>query len=352
MVSLPYETVRIILSYTKDLRVHHCLRELAQIPDVYWKTSTSKFVRDPMKSVKGSRGKSLAWHFEDKVVPLLCDGCGETTDGKGHVIYDCRVCPTCTNKYEYRVISMTAACRQYFLRQSDLPKGARVNARYYSCTLYLVSEVEESAIRVHGSLEAVEKIRLAKENSKQQRMECARIAREKRLVAVRRQDELNERRTEACTNRKRKLDAFIAGDAPQFRRDIDATRSGQYVLGDYLTTSKMHPISSLRSVRTRYHEVTRLCNSVSPIDQPLIGRHLEHGKSMEDLVAEREAQRTATEERRRQQAEWEELKRNLHSQGKLRAAGTRCITCPQISAQACVYHKCSTCCSGCVRHRR
>lgn len=244
MNNLPPDIVRNILSFTPDLRVLHIFRDMAQIPDTYWKNVTSQFQRDPLKHIKGSPSKPLAWHFKYKVIPLLCGGCGATTDCEQHAIFECRVCAKCKHQYKYRVISMTAACRTYLLRRSQLPKGGvMVQAYRYKCKLYLVSEVEKVVNRVYGSVKA---LRRWQHKQKQ-------LRRERQQLKMCKANQLNAKRMIAYERRKQKLEASLPHN---FEEILDSIGQYDHVVGDFLSTDRQRPLTTLKQVVERFRQLT------------------------------------------------------------------------------------------------
>ncbi|CAD5212042.1 unnamed protein product [Bursaphelenchus xylophilus] len=128
--------------------------------------------------------------------PDLCIECNKTL-GPAYLwdIYSHPVCDLCKDmKNKHLVISRTEAKKRYALKDEDLDHRKPVlryqakknphNPRYGDMKLYLLSQVEERAKQVHGSLEQVQ---LTKDERREKREAQANKRFENRIKAMRRE---------------------------------------------------------------------------------------------------------------------------------------------------------------------
>lgn len=147
---LPRDVIQEILLYTSDLRLVYALREAAGIPDGYWAKPLARargdaFVQTLLRA-SPTRRRPLAWHFEQTVLPNICNECGRISwQCMEHAILGHRLCYPCLQLPEYRLITSAAACRRYSMRKRDLPRGAFVRTALYEYTLHLECEVRARA---------------------------------------------------------------------------------------------------------------------------------------------------------------------------------------------------------------
>ena len=262
--TLPSDVVLHIRAFIDSFVELFVLRHALSIPDLFWRRAATRSAgKGPnlMANVRSSKKKPLVWHFEHKVLPRLCRGCGRTTQCKRHdLLQDTVVCRVCTDLPRFRVLSKTRAMHDFFLDAKHLP-----------CTLwhvknrYLYTEIERCAVQVHGSLDAVERFR------EQQRQ---------------RREERRVKRLELAQARLRRRQACLAS-AYQRAQDLDqltgwstvvhATRSYHWVIGDYLCTNRSRPDKCFMDVLRDYERVLHLYQTAPVEVHGRIGPHLAHG---------------------------------------------------------------------------
>lgn len=108
---------------------------------------------------------------EDAAPPACCEVCSSLTfDGQYWSAFGVAVCSSC--KRDYKLISKVAAKQIYLVTDGDLKKLGSVekdNPRrnnWGKMRLYLMRQVEEVAMRRHGSLSALEQARVAQVQSR------------------------------------------------------------------------------------------------------------------------------------------------------------------------------------------
>lgn len=342
---LPPEMIRHVRAYLDNLAELHASRDLLLVPDTFWKDASSRLYNNPLKDVKGKRN-SFAYYFEQRVIPLLCIGCGKTTNCTTHLIYDGKICSRCERSDEYRIVSMTSACQEFFLPRECLHGGVRVSARYYDCTMYLWTDVRDIAIKHHGSIDRVYELHREKEERRKYREKRREeIIQEEEEAEERRQDR-KRKRDDAVAVRKARLDSKFS--RTDFWYIINQTYTNDFVFGDYLSNKRLCPSTSFTSVVENFERVEHLYKTVPLKCRPYIREHLSSGLSLEQ-IEERERRSIIssvlttiidTIHRRI-------LKPNMSYKGCLHH-----YTCNNYPAQACPFNMCKTHCNGCNRHKK
>ncbi len=307
---LPCEVLRVVESFLRnDLRTLFICRKTFDIPDLFWKQASSRLYRDKLALVK-AKYRSFAIHFGEKVLPGLCAGCGATNKCRRHLILaDIYVCNTCCESRELGVLSMTRACEEYLLKRCQLPPtGVQVHTLYLKGTFYMREWIRRAAVEVHGSEDAIQQM---KDRQLHARAERKRRIEENRPIREAREEAKRLRRGSAALKRVQMLPEELHSAYAGYTRD--------YILGDFLTNTRLRPKTTLGEVLRRYNTVKELQESTPRCDWGFITVALERNTSVEDVKGP-----------------------------------TLVCACGNAAAHACPHRLCRKCCTlaTCERHRR
>ena len=183
---------------------------------------------------------------------------------------------------------MTQACADFLLERSELPsRKASVCTRYYDCTLYLVDDVREAAIQKYGSEEALDALHQQKEEKRvlaqQKRVENA----IKRVETAQRMATMKEKRIEACELRKAALLDYA--NEVGLETFLSETGARDFVVGDYLSDNRLHPKTTLSSIKKNFSKVMAVYTNTMKGHRRYIGQSFASGKAIEELVAQDES---------------------------------------------------------------